>query len=45
MAFCFVALLPVTGPTVGAVGALVVGGPFVLGFVRDWLYVTGRLTE
>jgi CDP-diacylglycerol--glycerol-3-phosphate 3-phosphatidyltransferase len=43
MAFCFVALLPVTPSAVGDAGALLLGGPFVLGFVRDWLYVSGRL--
>jgi phosphatidylglycerophosphate synthase len=43
MAFCFVALLPATPTALGAVGAVALGGPFVLGFVRDWLYVSGRL--
>ena len=45
MCYAFVALCPLTGSTVGTVGAAVVGGPFLLGWVRDWLYATGRLTE
>jgi CDP-diacylglycerol--glycerol-3-phosphate 3-phosphatidyltransferase len=45
MLFVAAALTPVTGPTFGLVGSVVVGGPFVAGFVRDWLYVTGRRSE
>lgn len=42
MAYLFVALLPVTGRSVAAVAGLAVGTPYVAGFVRDWLAVTGR---
>jgi CDP-diacylglycerol--glycerol-3-phosphate 3-phosphatidyltransferase len=45
MCYAFLALLPVTGSDVGTVGAVVVGAPFLLGWLRDWLYATGRLTE
>jgi len=44
MAYLAVALAPVTGVLAARVGALVLGGPFLLGFARDWLYVSGRLT-
>jgi CDP-diacylglycerol--glycerol-3-phosphate 3-phosphatidyltransferase len=44
MLFVAVALTPVVSPGVAGVGALLVGVPLLLGFVRDWLYVSGRLS-
>jgi CDP-diacylglycerol--glycerol-3-phosphate 3-phosphatidyltransferase len=43
MAFVAVALTPVVSPAVAGVGAVLVGVPLLLGFARDWLYVSGRL--
>ncbi len=43
MAFVLAALSPAVGPSIATVGAVVVGVPFLTGFVRDWLYVSGRL--
>jgi CDP-diacylglycerol--glycerol-3-phosphate 3-phosphatidyltransferase len=45
MAFIAAALAPATPPLFGTVGAVLSGGPVLLGFVRDWLYVSGRLSE
>lgn len=42
MAFLVVALSPFLGPAAVAVGCFVVGVPFLLGFLRDWLHVSGR---
>jgi hypothetical protein len=40
MAYCVAALAPVTGIDIATAGALLVGGPYLLGFVRDWHLVT-----
>lgn len=45
MAFVAVALSPLVSPTLGRVGAAVFGGAVLAGFVRDWLYVSGRLVD
>jgi CDP-diacylglycerol--glycerol-3-phosphate 3-phosphatidyltransferase len=45
MAFVAVALTPVVSPALGRVGAGLFGGAVLAGFVRDWLYVSGRLVE
>jgi CDP-diacylglycerol--glycerol-3-phosphate 3-phosphatidyltransferase len=45
MAFIAAALAPATPPLFGTVGAVLSGGPVLLGFARDWLYVSGRLSE
>lgn len=42
MAFLTVALSPAVGTAGAAVGSLLVGVPFLLGFGRDWLHVSGR---
>lgn len=42
MAFIAAALAPLTPPVFGDVGAVLSGGPVLLGFARDWLYVSGR---
>lgn len=44
MFFVAVALSPVVSPAVAELGALLVGVPLLVGFVRDWLYVSGRLS-
>ncbi|MEM4782186.1 MAG: CDP-alcohol phosphatidyltransferase family protein [Halalkalicoccus sp.] len=43
MAFLTVVLSPPVSPPVTTVAAVFVAVPFVVGFVRDWLYVSGRL--
>lgn len=43
MAFLAVALVPPVGRAAATAGAVAVGGAYLLGFCRDWLYVTGRL--
>lgn len=43
MAFLTLVLSPVVGPPVTTVAAVLVAAPFVIGFARDWLYVSGRL--
>ncbi|ADJ16426.1 CDP-alcohol phosphatidyltransferase family protein [Halalkalicoccus jeotgali] len=45
MAFLTLVLSPVVTPPVTTVGAVFVAVPFIVGFVRDWLYVSGRLSE
>jgi CDP-diacylglycerol--glycerol-3-phosphate 3-phosphatidyltransferase len=45
MAFVPAALSPTVALRTAELGALLVGVPVLLGFVRDWLYATGRLTE
>lgn len=42
MAFLVAALSPITGATAVALGCVVVGVPFLLNFLRDWMYVSGR---
>jgi CDP-diacylglycerol--glycerol-3-phosphate 3-phosphatidyltransferase len=44
MAFVAVALTPVVSSSLAELGALLVCAPLLLGFVRDWLYATGRLS-
>lgn len=36
-------LLPIVGPPITTAVGFAVAVPFLLGFARDWLYVTGRL--
>ncbi len=43
MAFLSVVLSPAVGPPLTTVAAVLVAVPFIAGFVRDWLYVSGRL--
>ncbi|MCL7418071.1 MAG: CDP-alcohol phosphatidyltransferase family protein [Halalkalicoccus sp.] len=43
MAFSTLVLSPVVSPPATTVAAVLVAVPFVVGFVRDWLYVSGRL--
>ncbi|WP_224269468.1 CDP-alcohol phosphatidyltransferase family protein [Haloprofundus salinisoli] len=43
MAFLAAALSPVPDPSVRTAGATVFGGALLLGFGRDWLYVSGRV--
>jgi CDP-diacylglycerol--glycerol-3-phosphate 3-phosphatidyltransferase len=43
MAYVAVALVPATPSVVVVGGALVFGGGVLVGFARDWLYVSGRL--
>lgn len=45
MAFVAVALTPVVPTAAVRVGAFVVGAPLLVGFLRDWLYASGRLVE
>ncbi|WP_224447049.1 CDP-alcohol phosphatidyltransferase family protein [Haloprofundus salilacus] len=45
MAFLAVALSPVPGQRARTVGAVAFGGTLLLGFVRDWLYVSGRIGD
>ncbi|WP_224336960.1 CDP-alcohol phosphatidyltransferase family protein [Haloprofundus halobius] len=45
MAFLAVALSPLVGPAVRTTGATVFGGALLLGFARDWLYVSGRVGD
>lgn len=45
MAFVTVALAPPVPSTAVRVGAFVVGTPLIFGFLRDWLYASGRLVE
>ena len=42
MAFLAAALSPILGTDAVAVGVVIVGVPFLLGFLRDWLHVSGR---
>lgn len=42
MVFLAAALSPILGTDAVAVGSVVVGVPFLLGFLRDWLHVSGR---
>ncbi|AUX09555.1 CDP-diacylglycerol--glycerol-3-phosphate 3-phosphatidyltransferase [Halalkaliarchaeum desulfuricum] len=42
MAFLVVALSPILGTDAVAIGSVIVGVPFLLGFLRDWLHVSGR---
>lgn len=44
MAFLAVVLSPAVTPPVTTLGAVFVAVPFIAGFVRDWLYVSGRLS-
>lgn len=44
MAFLTVVLSPVVTPPITTVVAVFVAGPFIAGFARDWLYVSGRLS-
>ncbi|WP_245998535.1 CDP-alcohol phosphatidyltransferase family protein [Halalkalicoccus subterraneus] len=44
MAFLTLVLSPAATPPVTSAGAVFVAGPFIAGFVRDWLYVSGRLS-
>ena len=43
MGFIGVALLPVFSPPVTTIAALIFMTPFLIGFVRDWLVVCGRI--
>lgn len=43
MAFIAVALSPAVGLKLASTGAVIVGIPYLLGFFRDWLYLSGRL--
>lgn len=43
MVFLAVALVPAVGRAATTAGATAVGGAYLLGFCRDWLYVSGRL--
>ncbi len=43
MGFVGVALLPVFSPSVTTIAALIFMTPLLLGFVRDWLVVCGRI--
>ncbi|MDL5363936.1 CDP-alcohol phosphatidyltransferase family protein [Halalkalicoccus sp. NIPERK01] len=45
MAFLTLVLSPVVSTPLTTVAAVFVATPFVAGFVRDWLYVSGRLSE
>ncbi|WP_157972629.1 CDP-alcohol phosphatidyltransferase family protein [Haloprofundus halophilus] len=45
MAFLAVALSPVPDQRARAVGAVAFGGALLLGFARDWLYVSGRVGD
>ncbi|SEO97735.1 CDP-diacylglycerol--glycerol-3-phosphate 3-phosphatidyltransferase [Halogranum amylolyticum] len=45
MAFVAAALTPVVSPALGRWGAALFGGALLLGFGRDWLYVSGRLVD
>lgn len=45
MAYVVVALAPPTPRSVAVAGAALCGLPLLLGFVRDWLFVTGRATD
>ncbi|SFG04331.1 CDP-diacylglycerol--glycerol-3-phosphate 3-phosphatidyltransferase [Halopelagius inordinatus] len=45
MAYVVVALAPPTPRVVAVTGAALCGLPLLLGFVRDWLLVTGRRTD
>lgn len=42
MAFIALVLSPVVEPPLTTILAIVVAVPFIAGFVRDWLYVSGR---
>lgn len=44
MAFVALALSPAVGTPLTTAGAALVAAPFVAGFVRDWLHVSGRLS-
>jgi CDP-diacylglycerol--glycerol-3-phosphate 3-phosphatidyltransferase len=44
MAFLAVVLSPVVSPPVTTIVAVFVAAPFVAGFLRDWLYSSGRLS-
>lgn len=43
MGFVGVALLPLLSPPVTTIAALILMTPLLLGFVRDWLVVSGRI--
>ncbi|KTG10105.1 hypothetical protein AUR64_10945 [Haloprofundus marisrubri] len=43
MAFLAVALSPLVDPATRTAGATAFGGALLLGFARDWLYVSGRV--
>jgi CDP-diacylglycerol--glycerol-3-phosphate 3-phosphatidyltransferase len=45
MAYVAGALAPIAPRHLVAVGAVLAGAPLLFGFVRDWLYVTGRRAE
>lgn len=45
MAFVAVALTPTLSAVHGRIGAALFGGALLAGFVRDWLYVSGRIVE
>lgn len=45
MAFVAVALTPLLSSFAGRIGATLFGGALLAGFVRDWLYVSGRLVK
>lgn len=40
MAYCVAALAPVTDAVTAGLGAVLVGGPYLLGFARDWRLLT-----
>lgn len=43
MAFLALVLVPIAPGPVTIVGAILLGGAYTAGFVRDWAYATGRL--
>lgn len=43
MVFISAALSPAIGLRLASAGAVIVGVPYLFGFLRDWLYLSGRL--